>query len=60
MILGFVAKLGFSPKSTNIGAQKIDNLLLKSYGMVSARFLLKIVMEKSDFLKRLFCLLTLV
>lgn len=36
----FTAKLGFTPKLTNISIYKIDNLSLKTYGMITARFLL--------------------
>lgn len=36
----FVAKLALTPKTTNVGVQKIDGLLLKTYSMVSTRFLL--------------------
>ena len=40
MTPGFAAKIDLIPRSTNVDAQKIDGLPLKTYGMVSAKFLL--------------------
>lgn len=38
MILIFVAKLGLNPRLTHLGAHKIDDLLLKTYGIILAVF----------------------
>ena len=38
MTLAYAKKLGLQTQKTNIGAQKIDNSLLKTYGMVIAAF----------------------
>lgn len=38
MIPAFAAKLGLKPRLTNIGAQKIDELPLGTYGMTLTRF----------------------
>ncbi len=38
--LVYAMKLGFTTQKTNVRAQKIDGLLLKTYGIVSASFLL--------------------
>ena len=41
MTLGFAAKINLTPKSTNVGAQKIDGSSLETYGIVSVEFLLQ-------------------
>lgn len=46
MTTGFVAKLGFTPRSTNVNAQKIHNSLLEIYGIVSVEFLLQDGLKK--------------
>ena len=38
MTSGFVAKIGLTPRSTNVGAQKIDGSPLETYSMVSEEF----------------------
>ena len=38
MISTYVAKLDFITWKTSVGVQKIDSLLLETYGMASARF----------------------
>lgn len=40
MALVYVTKLSFIISKTNIGAQKIDGLILVTYGMVIVGFLL--------------------
>ena len=39
MIPSFAVKIGLTPKSTNIGALKIESSSLETYGKVSAEFL---------------------
>lgn len=51
--LAYLVKLGFTTPKTSFGAQKIDGLLLETYGMVLARFLLLNSQKKLDSLKRL-------
>ena len=36
MTLGFAAKISLTPRSTNVGAQKINDSPLEIYGIVSA------------------------
>lgn len=36
MSLGYAQKLGFRIRNTNVGAQKIDNSVLETFGMVIA------------------------
>ena len=50
------AKIDFTPRSTNVGAQKIDSSLLGTYGMVSAEFLLQDSLERVRFFKETFLL----
>ena len=38
MVLAYVKKLGFQMQKTNVGAHKIDRLILKIYGMVIVGF----------------------
>ncbi len=38
MTPAYATKLGLTTRKTSVGVQKIDGLLLKTYGMVSARF----------------------
>lgn len=56
MILGFVIKLGFTPKLTNVGPQKINNSLLAIYGMVIAGFLFQNSHGKVWFFEKTFLL----
>ena len=53
MTLVFAAKIGFTPKSTNVGILKIDGSPLKTYGMVSAEFLLQDSLGKVRFFIKL-------
>lgn len=53
---GFVAKLGFTPRSTNINTQKIDNSLLETYGILSVEFLLQDGLKKIWFSGKTFLL----
>ena len=39
MTPAYIAKLGFIIQKTSIGAQKIDGLLLETYGIALTRFL---------------------
>ena len=41
MTLAYTKKLGLQTQKTNIGAQKTDSLLFKTYKMVIAIFLIK-------------------
>lgn len=56
MILGFTAKIVFSPKSTNFGTQKIDGWLLKTYGMISIGFLIQDSFKRVWYFKKTFLL----
>ena len=53
---GFVAKIGFTPRSTNVDAQKIDSSPLEIYGIVSAEFLLPDSLGKVRFFEETFLL----
>lgn len=41
MTLAYIVKLGFTTQKTSVKAQKIDRLSLKTYNIVSAKFLLQ-------------------
>ena len=41
IIPAYAAKLGLRLRPTNVGAQKIDGLVLETHGMTSARFLIQ-------------------
>lgn len=56
MIPAFAAKLGLSPKLTNIGAQKIDESLLETYGMTLTRFSIYNNLKKIQFFEKTFLL----
>ena len=56
MTPGFAAKIGITPRLTNVGAQKIDGSPLETYNMVSAEFLLQDSLEKVRFFEETFLL----
>ena len=53
---GFVAKISLTPRSTTVGAQKIDNSPLEIYSIVSAEFLLPDSLERVRFFEETFLL----
>lgn len=56
MILAYIAKLDMKRKLINIGTQKIDSLLLETYHMILACFLLQDSQKSlNNSFKRLFC-----
>ena len=56
MILAYIAKLDMKPKPINIGTQKIDGLLLKTYHIILTCFLLQDSQKSlNNSFKRLFC-----
>ena len=56
MILAYIAELGFTTQKTSVGAQKIDGLLLETYGMASTRFLVQDSLKKVWFFEETFLL----
>ena len=56
MTPGFAAKIGLTPRSTNVGAQKIDGSPLETYGMVSAEFSLQDSLGRVRFFEETFLL----
>ena len=54
IFLIFIKKLGFIVQSTNIDTQKIDNIILKSYGIVVAIFLVIDWANKIKFFEKTF------
>ena len=54
MTPGFTAKLGFIPRLTNVGAQKIDGSTIETYGMASAGFSLKDSLGRVRFFEETF------
>ncbi len=56
MTPAYVAELGFTTPKTSIGAQKIDGLLLETYDMTSASFLLQDSLKRVRFFEETFLL----
>lgn len=56
MTLTYIAKLGLTFQKTNIGAQKIDGLPLKTHGMALARFLFQDNLGRVSFFEKTFLL----
>lgn len=56
MTLGFAAKLALTLRSTNVCAYKINDSPLKTYNIVSAKFLLQNNLVKVRFLGETFLL----
>lgn len=56
MTPAYAVKLGLTTWKTSVGAQKIDNLALETYGMVLARFSLQDNLERVWFFKETFLL----
>lgn len=56
MTPAYIAKLGFNPQKTGVGAQNIDSLPLEIYEMVSAKFLIKDSLRSIQLLKKTFLL----
>ncbi len=56
MTPAFVAKLGLRPRSTNVGAQKIDGSPQETHGMASARFLIQDSLGRVRFFEETFLL----
>ena len=54
MHLAFAKKLGFVVQITNVGAQKINNIILETYGMVLAVFSVTDQVDKVKFFKETF------
>ena len=52
----YATKLGLTPQTTSVGAQKIDGLSLQTYGMVSVRFSLQNSRERVRFFEETFLL----
>lgn len=50
----FPAKLKFTARTTNVGAKKIDESPLETYGIISAEFLFQNSLIKSGFLRIFF------
>ena len=56
MTLAYAAQLGFKVQKTNIGAQKIDNSSLATYGIVIAVFYILDKLGCSWFIQKTFLL----
>ncbi len=56
MTPAYMAKLGLKPRPNNIGTQKIDCLIQKTYGMTLASFLLQNSLERVWFFEEAFLL----
>lgn len=56
MTPGYAAKLGFTPRLTNVGAQKINNLALNAYKITIVEFLIENKFEKGSFFEEIFLL----
>lgn len=56
MILIYASKLGLTPETTIINAEKIDNLALKTHKMVTAEFLVYNTLEQARFFEKTFLL----
>lgn len=52
----FATKLGLTTRKTNVGAQKIDGLVLKTYSMIIAKFLLQDKLKRPQFFEKTFLL----
>lgn len=52
----YAAKIGLAIRPINVNSQKIDNFLLKIYGVVFAKFLVKDKESKDRFFKETFLL----
>lgn len=57
MTPAYVTKLGLKTKLTNNGTQKIDGPAQKTYGIISASFLLQDCPEKVRFFEETFLLI---
>ena len=56
MISAYAAELGLMTQKISIRAQKIDDLLLETYGMVSARFSIQDNLRTIHFFEKIFLL----
>ena len=56
MTLAYAKKLGFRTWKTDVGAQKIDYLLLKTYRMVIAAFQVEDKLSRAWFFQKTFLL----
>ena len=56
MTLDYALKLGLKVHFTNVGMEKIDNSILKMFGMVLANFQIKEKLEKPWFFQKTFLL----
>ncbi len=56
MTPAYTTKLGFSARKTSMGVQKIDGLLLETYGMASASFSLLYSLGRVRFFEEIFLL----
>ena len=54
MTLAYIAKLGLKICSTNIGAQKIDGSLFKTFRMIIAGFQVEDKLDRTWFFQELF------
>ncbi len=52
--LAYITKLGLTAQKISVGAQKIDGLPPKTYGIVSASLLLQDSLEKVQFFEEIF------
>lgn len=56
MTLAYAIKLDLTTQKTSVGAQKIDNLLLETYDMTSARFSIQDNLKRVQFFEKTFLL----
>ena len=56
MTLAYASKLGLQMEKTDVGAQKIDGLLLETYGIVIAAFRVLNKVGRALFLQQIFLL----
>lgn len=54
--LAYITKLGLGSRLINVNIEKIDNLILETYDMTLASFLLQDSLEKIQFFKKTFLL----
>lgn len=54
--LAYIAKLGVTTQKSSVKVQKIDSLLLTTYGMTLAKFLFQNSLRKNQFLEKTFYL----
>lgn len=52
----YIVKLGLRSRPTNVNTEKIDGLVLKTHGIISARILLQNSQRKIRFFKETFLL----